>query len=339
MPNIFGTQIPWFDKAANYPAPGAEGPMRPRQKGLLSGIGEGLSGVSNAFAIPYGGGDPLYNIKMAQQRQAEEAADFEFQKYLMKDKQTIDPIALALLGQLDPNLAQQYLGITSTAGQTPTLSPTTPPGAPQAGGFVPESIDLGAVNLKNVGFEGQKAVATDKAKEKAGAEKSARSQSRFIQRFSESFGEVQAALPKSGESSVAGLVQRVAAGAGANTGLLPKTQAFLRQAKKLANEQARNVEGGRITDQDRSVYAEAMASAVSAPTETNVRLVADSILDMHDKEANIEPLLNDLISADNELLNSIASEVFRYLPEDVLRRYSGANNTGTGKQGTAKPSK
>jgi len=54
--------------------------------GILSIVGQALSGVGNAFSIPYGGGDPNYDYKQAQLRQQNEAADMEFRKFLMQNQ-------------------------------------------------------------------------------------------------------------------------------------------------------------------------------------------------------------------------------------------------------------
>ena len=84
------------------------------------------------------------------------------------------------------------------------------------------------------------------------------------------------------------------------------------RTRVLANAQARNVEGGRVTDADREVYADAMANALGGPTEENIILAADAILDMKDKGGNISGLLDDLsVKADHPVIGGIIEELFR----------------------------
>lgn len=157
--------------------------------------------------------------------------------------------------------------------------------------------------------------------DKETTEKSTQSSSLFMRRFAESHGEVNEKFPGAGEATFKGKAKRWAAAISAEQlGTLPKTEAFLKRMKPIANAQARMVEGGRVTDQDRQVYAEAMVNAVTAPDESNIILAADAIVEFHNKGANIKPLLDDLTSQDIPITNEIVKEILRLVPAEDKER-------------------
>lgn len=101
----------------DYVAGQTSSPMQtfqPRQQGLLSGIGQALSGISAPFV-----GDMDYAIKQAKLQQERDQADLEFQKYIIRNRGTtgvyqIDPIS----GQLEqaatvPYGSKVYKGVLS----------------------------------------------------------------------------------------------------------------------------------------------------------------------------------------------------------------------------------
>jgi len=71
-----------------------------------------------------------------------------------------------------------------------------------------------------------------------------------------------------------GLVSRLVGAGAEKIDLLPKTSSFLRDLKKRANGMARAVEGGRVTDQDRSVYSDTLANTLGNPSEENTQLLS-----------------------------------------------------------------
>lgn len=86
--------IPWFNKGPSlsaspqgiesYVGGQSSSPMdtyTPRRQGILSGIGQAMSGVSAPFV-----GDMDYALKQAQLQQQRDLADMEFQKFLIKNK-------------------------------------------------------------------------------------------------------------------------------------------------------------------------------------------------------------------------------------------------------------
>ena len=94
----------------------------------------------------------------------------------------------------------------------------------------------------------------------------------------------------------------------------------------MANQMARDVEGGRITDQDREIYADAFSNALESPTNTNIRLASESIISLADKGGDVTPILNSLSSTKSDLLNEISDQVYSSYPN--FKRNSSSSNSG-----------
>lgn len=150
----------------------------------------------------------------------------------------------------------------------------------------------------------------EKIKGLVGAEKRLTGTKNFIRNFSESRNElINSGFSDIGAANFQGLMSRVGATLQEKTGTLPKTTKFLNRLNVIANQSARDVEGGRVTDLDRQVYADAMANAIKFPDITNIGLVADSLIDLKNLGGNIEPVLNELRDSNQDLFINIANEV------------------------------
>lgn len=221
------------------------------------------------------------------------------------------PVDAFFISQLPPDqraqFAQQQLGV--------------PPLSPEA----QFEMTLGKKGQPEI-RETAKAEGTRKGEIKAAEEetvtekkvsKALKGTERFIKGFSDSFAELEEKFPNIGQSGPEGLIERTGASLLEKTGQLPKTTAFLNRVDVLANQQARDVEGGRVTDKDREVYSDAMANAVKFPSETNVILVAEALRDMQDKGGNIDGIINEFAASNVDILNQIASQFGAKSIEDV----------------------
>ena len=131
----------------------------------------------------------------------------------------------------------------------------------------------------------------------------------FIEQFERSNDELIKAYPNIGAKGIAGFGTRMLAKGQEKLGYFPETSAFLREIKPMANKMARTIEGGRVTDEDRKIYAESLANALSAPTETNIRLASNVLVNAYRKGGNIIPVMDILKSSKNEILQGIVKEV------------------------------
>lgn len=336
----------WLDTPAQYDE--TTGTRTPSKQGALSLMSNVGTGMLAPFLQAYGV-DNGYSDLLKRQMQ-ERAADQEFEMFLLKQKQKemegaqLDPVTAAILAKDYPEILASMYGQSPTAPAGMPMNPMARPslagedvadqfaqfarGRGDAG-FVPQSIDLGNTTLKNVGFSGQESVAKKQTEAEYEAAKQLDPTDRFIRRFSEAQKEADTAFPSRGKATVKGAMQRVGVNVAQSVGVLPKTKAFSARLKTAANEMARSVEGGRVTDQDRAVYANAMANVIENPDDTNVILVSDSLLDLKNKGGDITPMLEKMSSSDVPILQKIAKEVGRFgdehnaQVEQYMQKYPG----------------
>ena len=158
----------------------------------------------------------------------------------------------------------------------------------------------------------------EQVKRQAGAAREAQGTFRFLRSFERSFKELKEKFPSIGKTGLTGLGTRGLANIQEKLDLLPKTSAFLKQLKPRANQMARDIEGGRVTDQDRKIYAESFANAIAAPSETNVLLASDALIDLVDKGADVDKMKSHLAllaGSEIDIMNQVASNVFNEFPE------------------------
>ena len=198
--------------------------------------------------------------------------------------------------------------------EAPPMFINKPKGANKYGAMEYETVD-------NPDYKAWQKAQEKLMKDKAGAEASLEGTRDFIRSFSESRKEIiDSGFKNVGKANMTGLGERFGAGVVEKTGTLPKTTKFINRLKVIANQTAREVEGGRITDQDRKVYADAMANAVKFPDETNIGLVSDALKDLKNKGGNIDPILQEFESSGVDLFKAIVEET---------RRVSGSISVGT----------
>ena len=152
-------------------------------------------------------------------------------------------------------------------------------------------------------------IAKKVAEDQYGAQKEIPRKARFLEQFERTESEVNKKFKHVGDASLLGTVQRFGARRAEDLGLLPETRAFENNKLVLANQFARNVEGGRVTDQDRQVYADAMADVTTNPSKTNIRLASGSLLDLKDKGGDVSSVIKQLRASKSKVMNSIADEV------------------------------
>lgn len=138
---------------------------------------------------------------------------------------------------------------------------------------------------------------------------------RFLEQFGRSYNELKTAYPEIGDVGYTGWATRGLAGLQTSLDKFPETKAFQVELQPLANQMARDVEGGRITDQDRKIYADAFANTLKNPSKTNVRLVSNSLLKLKDKGGDISKVVGELYSSDIDILQNISKEVIKSSPD------------------------
>jgi len=172
------------------------------------------------------------------------------------------------------------------------------------------TVNIGGVTLPVI--PKKSAVELQEEKEASRTEKSLPGVRRFFRSFQESIEELEeAGFGSIQDATIEGSLQRVGATIQEKTGTLPKTEAFQSGLQVAANAQARLVEGGRVTDADRAIYAKALVSAIGRSSEANIRLAVEKLLSMKDKGGNIEPLLEEYRNSGIDLFEQIASEAER----------------------------
>jgi len=148
------------------------------------------------------------------------------------------------------------------------------------------------------------------------AEQNLTNTQRFMQQYGRSWSELKAAYPEIGDTGFIGKSTRKYARLETEAlDKFPETKAFLAELKPLANQMARDVEGGRVTDQDRKIYADAFSNTVENASPTNIRLTANALVKMADKGADISKVVNELAISDLEIFRQIAVEVYKAYPD------------------------
>src|SRR3990167_8489863 len=138
-------------------------------------------------------------------------------------------------------------------------------------------------------MEQQKSTATEigkviaeKKKNTFKAENTSQGTYRFMQQFQKSYDELKSFDPEVDKVGVGGFLSRKAAQIAEHLDELPETKSLKIQVLPLANKMARDIEGGRVTDSDRKIYADSFAAGYMHPTRTNVRLMSYSLINLLD---------------------------------------------------------
>ena len=310
----------------------------------MAAFGQGMTG--QPFAS---------NIMSSWQKQDEQAAENEYRKQVLRqnegelaakgvrwdeptgrfvrDESLVSPLEQMIqAGQVaDAQVKLAQLGITpGTSGVKAPVNPTfgippTPDRLPLMsdvafpdGTWIPKELNaLG----KPTGYKMNPAA--EKQLEKQGemrveAQKGLSNTKLFLDQFGRSYNELKAAYPEIGKEGYGGWATRKKAWLQTSLDKFPETKAFRAELKKLANQTARDVEGGRVTDQDRQVYADSFANVLSHPTQTNVRLVSNGLNALKAKGGDVTSHVKELYNSEIDIMRSIASEVMKSNPDVAL---------------------
>lgn len=138
---------------------------------------------------------------------------------------------------------------------------------------------------------------------------------RFMQQFGKSYSELKNMFPEIGDAGYTGWATRKGAKISNYFDNLPETKAFQVELLPLANQMARDIEGGKITDQDRKIYADSFANTLNNPSATNVRLTANKLIGLKDKGGNITSVVKELYNSDIDFMQNVANEVLKEYPD------------------------
>jgi hypothetical protein len=215
-------------------------------------------------------------------------------------------------------MAQPPVGAVAPQVNAPSLQQLASlQGAGAGGGLIPTGANLNAVTGDLSYSFGKDKAADKRAEDQYSQEKQLSGTGRFLQQFGRSWEELKGAYGKEiGDKGYSGWAPRGLAKVNTALDNHPETKAFLQELEPIANQMARDIEGGKITDKDRDIYAKSFANTVKNPSATNVRLASNNLLKMRDKGGNIESVLNELRSSDIDIMQSIALEV----DKDELRK-------------------
>lgn len=148
---------------------------------------------------------------------------------------------------------------------------------------------------------------------------------RFAQQFDRSYQELKKFDPEIDKIGLGGFLTRKAATVATAIDALPETKALQITVLPMAQQIASELEGGRVTDQDRKIQADKFASAVKFPTKSNIRLLANNYIDLIDKggdeNGKISTQLRTLLERKSDIFNSVIEQVLTEFPEkakDIL---------------------
>jgi hypothetical protein len=215
------------------------------------------------------------------------------------------------MANLGGGMAQPPIGASAPQVNAPSLQQLASlQGAGAGGGLIPTGANLNAVTGDLSYSFGKDKAADKRAEDQYSQEKQLSGTGRFLQQFGRSWEELKGAYGKEiGDKGYSGWATRGLAKVNTALDNHPETKAFLQELEPIANQMARDIEGGKITDKDRDIYAKSFANTVKNPSETNVRLASNNLLKMRDKGGNIESVLNELRNSDIDIMQSIALEV------------------------------
>ena len=140
------------------------------------------------------------------------------------------------------------------------------------------------------------------------------SEQRFMEQYGRSLKELEGFDKNITSTGPTGFVARTGARISEALDQLPETGAMLRELKPRANMMARQIEGGRITNEDRQVYADAMTNALVGSGEENIRLASNKLIEMHDKGGDITGNIRMLQNSGIPQLQKIAQIVTQSIP-------------------------
>jgi len=132
----------------------------------------------------------------------------------------------------------------------------------------------------------------------------------FIQGFEVAEQEIIDVIgPEVLETGPGGLIARGIGSLAKAADLLPKSSAFVKNILVNANKMARTIEGGRVTDGDRQIYADALANSLENPSEENTELIVSSLRNMKNKGGDISLQVNALLRSSSNTLSAAGLQI------------------------------
>lgn len=197
-------------------------------------------------------------------------------------------------------------------------------GTPVMGSIPSSNLPISPKGLNVMGIPTGYEVDKEKVKDIESRKEDIEKTGNFVEQFGRSYNELKSSYPNIGDVGFGGLISRISANVGTKLDQYPETQAFLRELLPLANKMARTIEGGRVTDQDRKVYADSLANTVSNPSSTNIRLVSNKLRQLKDKGGDITNVMNQLKESDIDVLQKIyiQTQYPNYNPEKDKIQYN-----------------
>jgi len=220
--------------------------------------------------------------------------------------------------RITPNTAAgntQVANAVAQQGATPTDQPSD---------LVATDFNIAGVATKyksrsGMAAEEQAKVDTKNRQKVQTAENTSAGTNRFMQQFQRSYDELKAFDPEVDKVGVGGYLSRTGAKIAEHLDELPETKALKIQVLPLANGMAREIEGGRVTDSDRKIYADSFASAINFPTVTNVRNMSTQLIGLIDKGGNengkISNQLRELAKSDSDIFKRVIAQVLTEYPD------------------------
>lgn len=228
------------------------------------------------------------------------------------------PPSLNFQGGIGQQIAQMGSGQAPQQGQAvPSTTGST------QGDLVPEKFNVSGVATSYKSRSGMAAEEQSKvdAKNRQKVQKSeniAVGTKRLVQQFSRAEQEL---VSKFGEDATkdgtSSFLTRRTADIAMRLDELPENKALKLQALPMAQEMAAELEGGRVTDQDREIQVNKFANAISFPTNTNIRLMSNGYIELLDKGGNE----NGKITEQLKVFSQSNSDMFNKVIEQVLTEY------------------
>lgn len=148
---------------------------------------------------------------------------------------------------------------------------------------------------------------------------------RFLQQFQRSYDELKKFDPEVDKQGIGGYASRFGAKIAEHLDELPETSALKIQVLPMANGMAREIEGGRVTDNDRKIYADSFANALNHPIKSNIRLMSQALIGLIDKggdeNGSISKQLKKLSGTNSDIFNSVVSQIITEFPEMAKKIY------------------
>lgn len=207
-------------------------------------------------------------------------------------------------------IAQPPMGTVAPTIKSPSLQQLASlQGAGAGGGLIPTGANLNTVTGDLSYSFGKDKAADKRAEDQYSQEKSLSGTGMFLEQFGRSYKELKAAYPEIGDKGYGGWATRGLAKVNTALDNHPETKAFLQELEPLANQMARDIEGGKITDKDREIYAKSFANTVQNPSATNKRLIANQLIKHRNSGSDISKVVNELRNSDIDIMQEIATEI------------------------------